>query len=243
MRRLLFVVYVLCIAVTTNGAIVAQDDFTYADGNLAGNAGGTGWAGAWTNFDGTPATVVGGVAQTAFSSGSGWVHSQVTRSIDVTLTSTWIRATVQKTVTSGIAESFGGIGLFENGSEKGLIGNFWPGVAVDAWGAGPHPDQGEIAGELVTTLSDVVVYISGTETKLWVNGNPLNLGTPEAIGSGVGQFNQILLRCGTNNNGETWQFDNLVVGETAADIGVVVPEPVTMAFLGFGALALIRRRK
>ncbi len=237
-------VAVLAVSVAANAGIIAQDDFAYDDGVLAGNDGGSGWAGAWADFAGTPATVVGGVAQIAWDSASGWQSSQTDRSFSGgAVTSAWIRTTVQKTVTAGSSSAFGGIGLFEGDGERGLIGNFWPGVATDAWGAGPNGGQGEIAGELVTTLSDVVVYISATETLLWVNGDPLALGTPEATGSGIGQFDRIILRAGTNNNGEAWQFDNLIIGETAADVGVVVPEPATLALLGLGAMSLIRRKK
>jgi hypothetical protein len=197
--------------------VPAVDDFSYADGALAGNNGGTGWAGPWTDNAGTPATVVGGVAQTSFT-GAG--SSQIQRDLSSAMSSAWIRATVQKTATLGISESYGGIGLYDGGTERALIGNFWPGVAADAWGAGTNGSQGEIAGELVTTLSDVIVYVDGTETKLWVNpADPANLGVPEATGGGVGQFNRIILRCGTSTAGtETWQFDNLIVGETLSDI-------------------------
>ncbi len=205
-------------SVATFGAIIAEENFDYADGALAGNNGGSGWTGAWTDYDGTAPTVVGGVAQLSFS-GAGWQSSQADRYLNAPLTSAWIRATVQKTVTAGNGASFGCIGLFEGGAERGLIGNFWPGVAVDAWGAGPNGSQGEIAGKLVTTLSDVIVYIDATETKLWVNPvDPRNPGTPDAVGGGIGQFDRIILRCGTNDNSETWQVDNLVIAETLDDV-------------------------
>jgi hypothetical protein len=194
----------------------AADDFSYADGVLADKKGGTGWAGPWTDSAGTAATVVGAVAQTSFTSGGSYAGSEVQRDLSSTMTSAWIRATVQKTATVGVSDSFGGIGLYEGGSERALIGNFWPGASIDAWGAGPNGSQGEIAGELVTTLSDVIIYVDGTETKLWINpADPNNLDVPEATGSGVGQFNRIILRCGTSTAGtETWQFDNLIIGKT-----------------------------
>lgn len=244
MKRFALVLVVAVFAAVSAGddaraAIIASDDFGYADGPLAGSNGGTGWAGAWTDFNGTPATVTGGAAQVSFTAAGGFAASQADRFIGAgALTSAWIRFTAQKTASLGISDSFGGIGLFEGGSEKGLIGNYWPGVAVDAWGAGSNGSQGEVAGELVTTLSDVVVYVDGAETKLWVNNNPASLGAPDATGGGVGQFDRLILRAGTSTDGlETWQFDNLVIGETAADVGVAIPEPagavlVLLALLG-----------
>jgi len=218
-------------------AVIASEDFTYADGALAANNGGTGWAGAWTDVSGNAATVAGGVGQTNF----GQAERTLSSTVDVT-GGVWIRATVQKTDTDGVAGSFGGIGLFNGGAEAGLIGNFWPGVATDAWGAGPNGAQGEIAGDLVTSLSDVVVFIDDTQTLLWVNGNPVALGAAEATGASTGDFDTIRLRNG-NGAAETYTYDNILIGDTAADVGVVVPEPGSLALLGLGGLAMLRRRR
>ncbi len=197
--------------------MTAFDDFNYTDGLLAGNDGGTGWDGPWSDTSGTAATVINGVAQTSFS-GPG--SSQVQRNLASAMSDAWIRATVQKLETAGVSESYGGIGLYEGSTERALIGNFWPGVAADVWGAGPNTGQGEIAGKLVSTLSEVFVYVDSNETKLWINPvDPNNLGEPDAIGGGVGRFDRIVLRCGTNaGEMETWQFDNLIIGETFEDL-------------------------
>ena len=235
--------------------VIATDDFTYPNRSpLAGNNGGAGWSAGWTDFAGTAATVEDGAAQLSFTSVGGFSSSQASRLLGETVgddeTEAWIRATVQKTVSLGITDSFGGIGLFNGGAEVGLIGNFWPGVAADAWGAGPNGGQGEIAGDLVTVSSDVIVRLDfvGGATELWVNPfDDQSLGAAEAIGAGMGAFDTIVLRAGTSTAGtETWQFDDLRIGTSAGDVGaaVAVPEP-SSAFLVFGLFgaALYYRRK
>lgn len=255
--RIVFAVAVLPLFSTVGFCdVIATEDFTYATGSpLAGNNGGTGWSAGWVDFAGTPATVEAGVAQLSFTGAGGFASSQVSRLLGEAVgddeSDVWIRATIQKTASLGISESFGGIGFFNGGAEVGLVGNFWPGVAADAWAAGPNGGQGEIAGELVTTLSDVIAHIDFANgvTELWVN--PLDdqdIGAAEATGSGIGEFDTIVLRAGTGTAGtETWQFDDLQIGTTVGDVGaafaVAVPEPNSAVILGAGVLCLFGRRR
>ena len=52
----------LTAATISNAAPVANEDFTYLDGDLAGNNGGSGWNAAWANVSVPQATVSAGLA-------------------------------------------------------------------------------------------------------------------------------------------------------------------------------------
>ena len=184
--------------------ISARDDFGYADGLLVGNSGGRGWSGPWIAQEGSAATVVAGVAQLLARQQVQQEWTEIRRDLIRPLDQAWIRATIQKTRTSGVLESFGGIGLYDGDIERALIGNFWPTdittttMATDTWGVGPNRSQGEASSALVTMRSDVIVYIDNAEAKLWINPADVdNLGTPDAIGNGIERFNRVVLRCGT----------------------------------------------
>ena len=222
---------------SAQAAVIAIEDFDYTNGALAGNNGGVGWNGGWANVSGTAATVTRGIAQISFSTAGRFESSQATRQLSQTVgdteTDVWLRTTMQKTTTIGVKNNFGGIGFFDTGVEQGLLGNFWSGVAVDAWGVGSHGSQGEAAGELVTTLSDVILHIKfGVFSEIWIN--PTNtsqgvegMGSADTTGGAIPPFNEILLRAGSNHAGtETWQYHDLILGETAADVGVTGTLPM-----------------
>ncbi len=82
---------------------------------------------------------------------------------------------------------------------------------------------------------------------VWINPNLA--GTTGFLGTAVatsdpylkpGQIDGIQLRQYNADNGDLATFDEYVIGETWGD--VVVPEPASIAMLGLGGMALLRRR-
>ena len=226
------------------GAVAITDDFSYSDGALAGNNGGIGWAGAWSNHAGIAPTVVGGEAQLSYTGTGVFIRSNAQRELDTEFgdegTDVLIQFTAQKTATHGVAESFGGLRLFDSASNNSkLIGNFWPGDAVDTWGIN---DQNSTT-DLVTVETNVVVRITygagdSDTAEFFLNPSDINnLGTADLTDTANYAFDTIRLESGSNNGTETWRFDDISITSQT------VPEPSTLLPLAFGVLSLTGRRK
>lgn len=232
-RRLALVV--LTVPTVLLGGVAADmilsDDFRYPDGALAGNDGGTGWGWEWENTGSGTVDVVDGAASLTYTigAGGGFQSHEAKRwagdwygddEPDI-----WLRATVQKTKNNGSNYSFGGIGFYADEAEAGLLGDFWTGDSQTAniWAAGRGDGIVESAGLAVTDLSDVIAHINyaSGEISVWINADPSKLGDPDFIGSGIGVFNVIRLRGGSDASGtESWTFDNLLLGTSASDVGI-----------------------
>lgn len=229
-------VVVLAVLAFLSGGVTADlivsDDFSYPDGALAGNDGGTGWGWEWENTAAGTVDVVDGQASFTYTieDGGGFQSKEANRWMGDWFgddeTDIWLRATVQKTQDNGSNESFGGIGFFADSTEVGLLGDFWAGdgEALNTWAAGWGPGGvGESPDKLVTDLSDVIAHINyvSNEIEVWVNADPSNLGDPNFVGSGIAVFNAIRFRGGSTAAGtESWTYDNFLLGTAPSDVGI-----------------------
>lgn len=223
--------------------IIASDDFSYPNGNLAGNNQGIGWNAAWIATQGNP-TVAGG--QVNINSSAGQQTYRELSSFQGPGSVAWVRFAGQQftTASAGITNNtYGGLDIYNGSSELGLIGKGWPGPY--RWTLAIN---GSTQVSTQSTLSASVLYarITTTETNvmiidLWVNpADPsiIDTVTPNATKSFTGSgWNRIYLRGGIGTGDtESWKFDNLAIGMTLADVAVppspvITSEPVSV--LGF----------
>ncbi|MEI7900840.1 MAG: hypothetical protein WCK89_11345 [bacterium] len=197
----------------------AADDFSYADGGLNGQNGGTGFSGAWSSS----INVTGGVAtgndpsfrifSTAFpSSGTLWV------SFD------WGNSA--KPTEDG---SYGGLTFFVGASEKFLIGNTWPTVGHDKWSMnGVSPTTELNYPGMKTAVVKITLGAGATSTvELWVGtaGSPVDVSgaaLATVTGRELAGVDRIRINGGDfGGGGNNQSFDNLVIATTAAAVGAV----------------------
>lgn len=79
---------------------------------------------------------------------------------------------------------------------------------------------------------------------LWINPTSLTLGTPSASSLRIFEISTVStfgIRAVNLDAGDAPQFDELRIGTTLADV-IPVPEPASLALIGLGAIALIRRK-
>jgi hypothetical protein len=156
-----------------------------------------------------------------------------------------------------VNDSFGGIGLFDGtgggGTERFLIGqNFqqdnW-GVTVVGAGSANSTDgtQTLSANEFVTRLLLGVIDQGANTIKLYVDpnfslteaANAGNLKLTFNYGAVADTFQQVRLRGGNANNGNTWQFDNLNITQTSPfAAAAAIPEPSTILLWVVGLVGL-----
>lgn len=250
---------------TAHGAVIASEDFqSYADGNFVGPAvagdtsggnGGTGWTGRWNSGNPTAATsgqeILGG-AVVYTGSGNQFAFRDFpafpTPAAGTTATR-WLSVDFQRSGSGG----FRGVSLFRfppgNGgsAEQVLIG----GLADTNWSLGANGSTAgqQISSEDASTLRTGVVRFTigdgnNGSAELWVAPDavtPVDVsGAPVATFNGLDIFGVNSLRIGSNG-GQT--VDNIIIGETAADVGAVVPEPSSIGLLCLAFLGAFRRRR
>jgi len=149
--------------------------------------------------------------------------------------------------------SFGGIGLFEGGTEKFLIGQRF---GATNWGAtasgdlgGDGNDSSVAIGNFSTALLVAKVDQVSNQLTFWVNpdfaqaeGDNVAAFTLSWDGSDDDDIDTLRLRGGDANTGNKWQFDNVEV--TLASPFFVIPSPTALpAGLMLLTLAGMRRRR
>ncbi len=140
---------------------------------------------------------------------------------------------------------FGGLGVYNGGTDRLLIGNGWDQL-VYGGGKGAGGDDTSIAYVVGTTVR-VVVELTTTNGgadndtwKMWIDPGTGDLASPDAqkLDWTIDDITKITNRAGNTPGQAT--MENLVVADTFAS---AIPEPSSIALLGLGGLVIFRRRR
>ena len=194
-------------AALSQAAVLVSEDFSYGDGPLNGQNGGTGFSDAWSSSVNVAGGVVGGNSpsfrnfSTAFaSSGILWV------SFD------WGHD-------SSTGSAYGGLTFYVGGTEKFLIGNTWD---PSTWNMnGATPTSVSSVG-IKTGVAKITLGAGATSTvELWVGavGSPVDVSGP-AMATATGRELEGVNRIRIMGNNDQ-KFDNLLIGTTMADVDAI----------------------
>ena len=215
----------LGLALVSHAEVLVSEAFSYADGGLNAQNGGTGFSNAWT-------------ASSNVTSGVSVGTNPSTRSLSTPFPSSgtlWISFDWAFAAKPTENASFGGLTFYIGSNEKFLIGNTWPGSGHDVWRMNESSSTGVTNyGAIKTGVAKITLGAGATSTvELWVGpaGSPVNVSGPAlatAAGRELAGVNGI--RIGGNDFGSsnTQSFDNLLIGTTIADVDAIdTPAPPT----------------
>ena len=247
----------------SQAALIATENFDYADGNVAGQTGGTGWNYERTNEAGAPAQTASNwnntfgsqtqiVSSALVTSGNG-AHREFGGVTEGTGSTSNEREGAFRadgvfffsvSYTPTTANQWGGVSSLDFGTERifwgapggGNGGNFF---GIDVVGSGQTNSTISVVTGQTYTLIGMLDFDSDL-LGLWVN--------PDGADT-ASSFDVSRAYTGTNwssslrlASGHTSTWDNLRVGTTFADV-LPVPEPSTSLLgLAGAALLLVRRR-
>jgi hypothetical protein len=241
-------------AAMSQAAIIIQDTFTYADGGLSLQNGGTGWgSNVWFAAN---ASVSGGVAVGAQGA---WDQAQKRNFADTLGTSAtanltnilWVRFDWGHSAAISQNTGYGGLtfytGTSDGGSENFLIGNPWWNQQGDTeWtisGGSGDNNTGVSSNGMKSGLAKF--NLSAGTVDLWVRsvGTSINVSDPaDASVSGLILGGIQGIRINGYNGTASQSFDNLTIATTLAEVNAI-PEPSAALLGGLGMLALLRRRR
>lgn len=194
---------------------IVAEDFTYANGGLNGQNGGTGFSTAWSSST----HVTGGVSVGTDPS---------TRSLATPFSASgtlWVSFDWGYSAQPTENGSYGGLTFYIGGSEKFLIGNTWPGSGHDVWRMNGSGSTGVTNhGGMKTGVAKITLGAGPTSSvELWVGpaGSPVNVSGPAmATASGRELAGVDGIRIAGNDFGSNnpQSFDNLLIGTTVADV-------------------------
>jgi hypothetical protein len=235
-------------AAPSEGAIVANDDFSYPDGILYGANGGTGWTSRW---GGTGMDVAGSQAVTNVFNNPPKYGS---RDFDNPQTTGELFVSVDLlTATIGINDYFGAqlyLGVNNNILSFGKL----PGSnEFQVFNGGGASTGITIAPNTAYHLVGAYSVVPGPATDrllLWVNPDSSDFfnvvtgaNSADAVSNELVAFGAFSLSLYAGTPG--FKFDNLVISNTADGVGLAVPEPGSMQLLLTGAamLFVVARRR
>ena len=222
---------------TTQATILVNEAFNYANGDITTVSGGT-----WTSFSGTTAlNVLNGAAN---PTGANSMDDSI--SLGGTHSSDQIYAGFDADVlTWSPANSTGYFALFKDASTfnffaRTYVTNVTGGVEFGISTGATQPPIWSSAVALGAT-DRVVISLDQTgatlASSLWLNGTLVGTATAtNASGYGISAF---ALRQSNSTTEGSLLIDNLQVATTFAEANTVVPEPSTMALLGFGLVSML----
>ncbi len=241
MKRFALLLLVGVLASTASAAVVVQETFTYADGDVAGLNGGTGWASAWELGNGDLNTdcqfnVVSNEG-IYIANGDGQQTEQ-NRTFASAIT-TGVNDTTTLTFNLIRPEGFSGRGigiyLTNGGANQYFIGKEING------GVGLHTGMGIGSTDYAVfgtsaALEPIAMTITydGTDTSMVMSDSNETLAAYTFAGQFT--FDGISLAA---YNGATLANG---VDEISIDV-TTVPEPATMSLLALGGIAMLRRKK
>jgi hypothetical protein len=154
----------------------------------------------------------------------------------------------------GGGEDFAALELYRDGNEVLGAGNNWPAWAYSTFGLTGDADLVRPSDNSWLTLDSAAHFFivklqfnaaANDDVSVWMDPDldAGELGQPTSVyrntGSGNAAFNRIALRSGSNNGNNSWEFDEVRLGQTWSDV-IEVPEPSSLAFL-LAALAAAAR--
>ena len=243
------IVLALILGNRAEAVLIADENFTYAPGSLAGDNGGTGWGNQWQVWFGS-ATVNN---QHATITGNTWAYRQL--AAPVTLSAgqqIWFGFTARET--SPVA-TFAGLSAFSGWNERGFMGD--PMWMPNTWGIQPtglsNGSQLVNSSDPANTQSLLVaryaIATNGTGTMtLWVAPSSIAqlvnqyAAATATFGESPMSFDTIRLASGDG----AMSFSDIRIGTTAADVFpnvAAVPEPNIGIMLGLGLLGVVVMRR
>jgi len=228
----------------SHAAIIVSEDFSYADGSLNGQNGGTGFSGSWSSTT----NVTGGVSvgtEPSFRSFSTVFADSGT---------IWISFDWGYSAKPSEGNSYGGLTFYEGGfgpgTERFLIGNTWPGSGHDLWQMnGNSSPTVELNYPVMQTGVAKITLGTGSNStvELWVGptGSPVDVTGPAmatATGRDLAGVDGIRINGHDFGFSNPQSFDNLIIGTSITDIDAI-PEPSTALLSGLAMLAILRRKR
>ena len=243
-----FAALVLIGAHHASGAIIASDDFTYVEGDLDGNSGGTGWSGAWGSGGGSGASSVNidvNASGEVVANSAGRTSRLLTSPLGADGTTVYI----------GVDMKFDGTFYrsFEMHNNSAGDGDRQLQIAVEN-GGGDGGGQGLLVkvGSNIINVNDafadntfhryVIKLTFGTgatdTAEVFVDGVSTGPATNLANDITIDRAGFAAFRSeGTNPA----SGDTLVIATTFAE--AAIPEPGSLALLGLGGLFVLGRRR
>ena len=257
MKNLLKITCVVAVAIfavaQAKAALITNETFSYADGDLATVSGGI-----WAPYSGTTAlNVSGGHAvvtdassqDDALNFGAGHSNDVLFASFDVTVTSL-PRAVPGYFAFFKDSTSFNFAARVYGSNDAGSVrfgianvGGAATNVGVAFWGSSVALGS---TNKIVIRLDQTGASFVST---LWLN--PTQITDPSVTASDVGAISLInvqafaLRQASTSTGAGTENVDNLLIGTTFGDVVAAIPEPSTVALVGLGILGSLafRRRR
>jgi hypothetical protein len=256
---LLVTMAVLALCSAPAGAVlVAGDDFSYPDGPVDGSSqdGGTGWSGPWSSMD--QMEIVGGRLEfTPF----GYHPGDTTRTLATTVTGPLYFSYTLNADFDYRASAEIYLGSSSGGIEKFLF-------KIGKWDGNPFWDfstQGDLAGDtpnidfggqpkpphdgahtyFIVGKVEFDVNVDGDDRlSFWLD--PTYPTTPLdtlEMDSGISSIDKVRFSGWENSSeGDVAYFDDLLIGTAWEDVAPV-PEPVSVALLAVGGVAMLCRRR
>ena len=271
MKCLLLGVVFVGLVSSANAEFIGSDGFDYADGPIVGQNGGTGWdriaqgVSEWEDMWGGPSVSSGELttdnagAKRKLGAHDGWEG-------DVAVQGTgqvYFAATMTVNVTNAELDGgWGGMSSYDFDTERIFFGRCWQdsyddnGAIADGsnglgyfgiagWGENDLTDIAIVSGEAARIVG--CIDFENDQLLMWVNPDASDYhnvttgaSSADAVDYSYDSGNWITAVRLASGSSVTW--DDLVVATDAASVGIV-PEPATVAILGFGAVVLVLRRK
>ncbi|AWI75261.1 PEP-CTERM sorting domain-containing protein [Parazoarcus communis] len=248
-------------------AIIASDNFDYATGEVAGQNGGSGWAGAWSANTGvtqvvTPSTSLGGSNALQVTGNN---NNAAYRQLSSAFSGNSLFVDFYIQLDAGVLSANDFLGLWLDTASTGDHTNR-PNIGIKADGSGTNDvfvrtngtNGAFAASSNIGTTNDITYHIVGllsrtapgnyTSFSMWLDPMFADLSTPDAVmtgNTGLSQINYVGFRSVNLDSGDVLLIDGLQLSTTWSEALRIststtndVPEPGTAALIGLGLLGL-----